>query len=154
MQFAEEEEVNFVSGNGEEREGKILACLPNNHYKVRYFIALGIYNEGTIDGKRLLPIKAPFIRINGEVLTDDPSHVDDVGRIVAIGKALNGKHFFKIKFKDDSVRWFSEDRVFIDATVLAKWNEEHNDGTQVDHPDDVEALRNANSLATWEKLGQ
>jgi hypothetical protein len=115
--------------DGIEYEGVIFG-QNGEEFQVKYRhpdlpMSLGFTESTIVLRDRLVLPPGPFFRINGEVLTDDPNHAGQTSKILAIGKTLNGKQFFKIKFKDDGERWFSEDRVFIDDAVLAKWNKDN-----------------------------
>lgn len=57
--------------------------------------------------------KGPFFDIRGQVYTTSMSHHDQIGEIIALGKSKSDKLFYKVKFADDAVEWFSEDQVFL-----------------------------------------
>jgi hypothetical protein len=150
MEFKQGDLVAIRGLDGNEYDGVIIASNGDDSFRVKYRqldmpVEFGFTEQTTISRQRLMPTKGPFIRINGEVLTDDPSHAGQVGRIIAIGKTLKCKQFFKVKFEDGSENWFSEDRVFVDDAVLEEWNEANVVKSDVDfnHPDIRDALLNA-----------
>ena len=72
------------------------------------------------DPRALMRKKGPFFDIRGQVYTTSSSHSDQIGEIIALGKSKSEKLFYKVRFADDAVVWFSEDQVFLETAASDK----------------------------------
>jgi hypothetical protein len=127
----------FKSGdraNVATRNGEVTVAINSEELNGFYHVGLldedGLFTGRTeqVEASRLMPLRGPYFAIRGQVLTTSSSHSGEAGEIVGTGFNKSTKSFFKVRFSDGVVEWFSEDQVFIDDEVKREYDEAQKDG--------------------------
>lgn len=130
MKFNEGDMANVLSANGKEILVRVIGDNDHGAYPVQELDANGnLIGASWIEKEQeLLQLKQPGFRERGVVFTTSATHRGEQGEIVALGEGPNKQAFYRVKFADGHMEWFSERDVFIEVKD--------------------------NSMETWEALGQ
>lgn len=97
--------------NGEEVPGEIVGLVDG-----QYAVRLDDGQVLVLRPESVLRVKGPFFGIRGLVYTTSPTHPDEQGEIIALGRGPNNKNFCRLRFGDGASEWLSEDNVLISTS--------------------------------------